>query len=422
MSTMDLRQALAGLLTLSMFIMLGNMIKKDHFDSIYDIDIEATPASKHGSTEVTEQSLTAVSHLSQRPRKGNGEGLRPCWNTFPLKETQESQGFITFSLTDGPEYHISQIADAVVVARYLGATLMIPDIKSSKSGYSMSLGDIYDVQNFINRLGGLVRVTRTQPAQVSNRNPPKVKVPNRVSEDYIAKKVKPIFKAKGIVKIESYFPSVNSTMAVNKKSLDSFACQAMFGTLKLQSDLHEVVDSMVQKLQTWSQKSNGQFIAVDLRTRMLERERHIKYYTRRKLGYQAQEIGEFLKKIGFNQETTVIYVTQTKWNPDLDTLKDIFPKTYTKESVMAEDRKGKFLSSENSEFEKVIDFYVCSQSEVFVPSIPGLFYANVVGMRIALGKNQILVPSEIASPSASAYDYISPYVSQHNHFAYACFC
>ncbi|KHN24632.1 hypothetical protein glysoja_032276 [Glycine soja] len=33
---MDLRQALAGLLTLSMFIMLGNMIKKDHFDSMYD--------------------------------------------------------------------------------------------------------------------------------------------------------------------------------------------------------------------------------------------------------------------------------------------------------------------------------------------------------------------------------------------------
>jgi hypothetical protein len=36
MNSMDLRQAFAGLLTLSMFIMLGNMIKKDHFD--YSID------------------------------------------------------------------------------------------------------------------------------------------------------------------------------------------------------------------------------------------------------------------------------------------------------------------------------------------------------------------------------------------------
>ena len=89
---------------------------------------------------------------------------------------------------------------------------------------------------------------------------------------------------------------------------------------------------------------------------------------------------------------------------------------------MAEDKKGKFLRSKSSEFEKVSAFYICSKSEVFVPSIPGLFYANVAGMRILSGKNQILVPAEIAGPSASASDYISSYESQKNHFAYACFC
>lgn len=31
---MDLRQVVASLLTFSMFMMLGNMIKRDHFDSI----------------------------------------------------------------------------------------------------------------------------------------------------------------------------------------------------------------------------------------------------------------------------------------------------------------------------------------------------------------------------------------------------
>lgn len=30
----DLRQVVAGILTLTMFVMLGNMIKRDHFDSI----------------------------------------------------------------------------------------------------------------------------------------------------------------------------------------------------------------------------------------------------------------------------------------------------------------------------------------------------------------------------------------------------
>ncbi|RDY04503.1 hypothetical protein CR513_11776 [Mucuna pruriens] len=384
------------------------------------VNIQATPASQHVSAAVTEQTLATVPHLSKKLEE-NGKGLKPCRHPIALEEIQQSKGFITFSLTNGPEYHISQIADAVVVARVLGATLVLPDIRSSNSGYSMSLGDIYDVQKIINRLEGLVRVTRTLPAQVSNGNPPIVKVPNRVSQDYIEKKVKPLYKAKGLVKIESYFSSVYPTM-VGNKSLDSLACQAMFGTLQLQSEIEEVVDSMVQKLQTWSQNSNGQFIAVDLRTEMLGRECRRKYVTGRKLCYQAQEIGEFLKKIGFSPETTVIYVTQTKWNPDLDALRNIFPKTYTKERVMAEDRKRKFLNPKSPKFEKVIDFYICSQSEVFVPSIPGLFYTYVAGMRIVSGKNQILVPAEIEGPSASSSEYMSPYVSQKNHFAYACLC
>lgn len=92
------------------------------------------------------------------------------------------------------------------------------------------------------------------------------------------------------------------------------------------------------------------------------------------------------------------------------------------ENIMEAAKLEKFLSSEFSELEKVIDFYVCSESDIFVPSIPGVFYANVAGMRIVSGTNQILVPSEIVSSSVSAQDYMSPYVTQKNHIAYACFC
>lgn len=31
----DLRQVVAGVLTLTMFVMLGNMIKREHFDSLH---------------------------------------------------------------------------------------------------------------------------------------------------------------------------------------------------------------------------------------------------------------------------------------------------------------------------------------------------------------------------------------------------
>lgn len=89
---------------------------------------------------------------------------------------------------------------------------------------------------------------------------------------------------------------------------------------------------------------------------------------------------------------------------------------------MPSDKKSKYLELENSEYENVIDFYISSRSDVFVPAIPGLFYANTVGKRIALGKPQVLVPAEISGTSGLSTNYISPYISKKNHLAYSCFC
>lgn len=89
---------------------------------------------------------------------------------------------------------------------------------------------------------------------------------------------------------------------------------------------------------------------------------------------------------------------------------------------MPVDKKAKFLSSEDSEFEKVIDYYICSESDVFVPAISGLFYTNVVGKRVASGRNQILVPAIIEGTSAPAADHLSSYVVKKNHLAHSCFC
>lgn len=97
-------------------------------------------------------------------------------------------------------------------------------------------------------------------------------------------------------------------------------------------------------------------------------------------------------------------------------------KIFEQDGIMPVDKKSKFLDSEESEYEKVIDYYICSQSDIFVPAISGLFYANVAGNRIASGRTQILVPANIEGSSASAANYISTYVSKKNHLAYSCFC
>ncbi|KAK3206457.1 hypothetical protein Dsin_020503 [Dipteronia sinensis] len=229
----DLRQLVAGVLTLTMFVMLGNMIKTDHY---FDFITEKLPGDVQGLFTLTKRSS------GRGPWLEDGSELKPCWSNTSFDEIIDEypRGFvITFSLTNGPEYPVSHIADAVIIARHLQGTL---------------------------------------------------------------------------------------------------------------AEVNEVVDSVVERLRTLSRiKSDGQFIAVDLRVDLLE-------------------------------------------------------------------HKG---CHESNSFYSALEI----ASDVFVPAaISGMFYTNVAGNRIASGKNQILVPADISSSSASDADFVSPCVLKKKHLAHSCFC
>ncbi|KAL0804668.1 hypothetical protein YC2023_076524 [Brassica napus] len=444
----DLRQIVAGILTITMFVMLGQMLHRDYFDAVQEkVEGDAHDIEFHGSkVAVVEDGLVRVSEGIKGPWMRDSHELKPCWSISSSDEAVSSKGYVTFSLTNGPEYHISQITDAVMVAKHLGATLVLPDIRGSKPGDEMNFEDIYDVDKFVKSLESVVKVVKKLPSHVSLRDIAIVKIPTRVAEDYIKEHIDPIFKSKGNIRVTTYFPSVNLRKSSLDGETDPVSCLAMFGSLELQPGVSDLVESMIQRLK----KSGGRFVAIDLRLEVLEKKNCRETgAVGSKTCYNAQEIALFLRKLGFESDTT-IYLTQPRWESRLNILKDIFPKTFTKvcvrsdhfillvsevldylfadvdcgwqEVIMPASKKSKYLELENSEYENVIDFYISSRSDVFVPAIPGLFYANTVGKRIALGKPQVLVPADISGTSGLSTDCISPYISKKNHLAYSCFC
>ncbi|KAL0426647.1 UNVERIFIED_CONTAM: protein MANNAN SYNTHESIS-RELATED 1 [Sesamum latifolium] len=414
----DLRQVMAAVLTFSMFIMLGNMIKRDHIDPLLE-PLPVSPDVQYHALKVSKPGMVKLIETRNGPWMENNDSMNPCWTTPSSKGKVQSNGYIFFSLTHGPEYHASQLANAVAVAKRLGATLALPDIRGSKLGEKRRFGEIYDVDNFIRSLNGVVHVDKNPPAELSNGRLPIVRVPNRVSEDFIASKVEPVFKSKRNLKIVTYFnPSAVSKGKADKSS-NAYQCLAMFESLKLQTDLQELADAMVGTLRSMSQSSRGRFIAVDLRVEMLGKKSCRETDETSKQCQNAEEIGVFLKKIGFHTDTT-IYLTQTGWHSSLNALRDVFPNTFTKEAVIPADEKAKFMDSESHEYEKFIDFYMCTVGDVFVPAFRSRFYASVVGKRIADGNTQILLPA--INTTTSAADYISPYIAKKSHFAYSCFC
>ncbi|XP_022724105.1 uncharacterized protein At1g04910-like [Durio zibethinus] len=295
----DLRQVVAGILTLTMFVMLGQMIKRDHFDSLQEkLPGEAQDAQFDSANVFEKDGLVQLSKRSKGPWMKDSQELKPCWSRTAFDEIEQSGGYVTFSLTNGPEYHVSQIADAVVVARYLTATLVLPHIRGSKPDDEKNFEDIYDVEKFVKSLDWVVKIAKELPNEISIRKLAAVKVPNQVTEDCV-ENVEPVFKSKGNIRLATYFPTVNMRKTAQKSSVDSVACLGMFGTLELQPEINGVVDSMIERLRTLSCKSDGRFIAVDLSVEILENKNcHGSGSTGAKSCYNAQEIALVLRKVG----------------------------------------------------------------------------------------------------------------------------
>ncbi|CAN4103758.1 unnamed protein product [Withania somnifera] len=274
-------------------------------------------------------------------------------------------------------------------------------------------------------LGGTVKVAKDPPIEASKVNITNMRVPFMVTKDFIESKIQPMFKVKGNLMLSTDLsPSpMTKTKEIIKKDnvkMDPYACLAIFGSLEVQQELNQLVNSMIGTLRSLSYKTNGQFVAVDLKLESLGnfcKGNVIKT----KNCFDPKEIGEFLKKIGYQRHTT-IYLTQSGWRSSLDDFRKIFPNTFTKDAIIPAYEKSKYQTTKSSEFERVIDFQICTQADVFVPTISNLFYTNVVAKRIASGKTEVLDPTQKASASSVPDNYVSPYISKKSHWAYSCFC
>ncbi|KAI3711811.1 hypothetical protein L1987_70357 [Smallanthus sonchifolius] len=413
---MDVREIMGAVLTLSMFVMLANMIKRDHFDGDVLMDVPTT--SYVVQEDFTKMSRHSLFQLPHEKSKNYGQRLRLCWNnSSPSKVNAQSKGFVTFSLTDGPEYHVSQVANAVSVAKHLGATLVLPEIIGSK-GEKRGFEEIYDAEKFITSMSGMIQVESRKCYESLTQTPVNIKVPYNANRNYVINNIGLMFQTTRNVRVISYLSSTMRQGEVDK-NMNPYSCWAAFEALRLKPELQEMVDYIVGSLR--SREPNREFVAIDYKSEMLGMSMcQSNVNEEMKNCYNPVEIARFLQRIGYPRDST-IYVTQSKPDRSLRSLTDLYPNTLTKEDIIQESKKEKFLNSETSELEReIVDFHICSVSDVFVPAKSGLFYANVAGNRIATSRTDILVPAQITSNLAQ--DHVSSYISKASHPAYACFC
>ncbi|KAL2893186.1 O-fucosyltransferase 11 [Bienertia sinuspersici] len=359
---------------------------------------------------------------------------KPCKVTYSetRMETSENNGFLIVEANGGLNQQRSSICNAVAVAGFLNATLVIPRLEYHNVWMDPSLfDDIYDEQHFVNTLAGFVRVARELPTTLMEKydnninNVPIVQVPAWSSINYYLEEVFPILRNQGnntnyydlmsprLVRIA---PFANRLSMYIPPDIQFLRCLANYKALKFASPISTLAKNVIKRLMEKSPRTDGKYVSVHLRFEedMVafscciydggQKER-IEMDSVREKGWKGKfrrrgtvinpglnrisgkcpltpvEVGMMLRGMGFDN-STLIYLASGKLYQEerqLAPLLEMFPFVYTKESLATQEELAYFKGY--SSRLAALDYVVCLLSEVFVTTQGGNFPHFLMGHR-----------------------------------------
>lgn len=347
---------------------------------------------------------------------------KPCKITNAAKrmETSENNGYLIVEANGGLNQQRSSICNAVAVAGFLNATLVIPRLEYHNVWMDRSLfDDIYDEQHFINTLYGFVRVVRELPTTLMEQydynisNVPIVQVPAWSPIGYYLEEVFPILRNQGLVRIA---PFANRLSMYIPPDIQYLRCLANYKALKFASPIASLGKVLIKRMMEKSSKTDGKYVSVHLRFEedMVAfscciydggRKERFEMDSVREKGWRGKfrrrgslinpginrisgkcpltpvEVGMMLRGMGFDNNT-VIYLASGKLYQEerqLTPLLEMFPLLYTKESLATQEELASFKGY--SSRLAALDYVVCLLSEVFLTTQGGNFPHFLIGHR-----------------------------------------
>ncbi|KAK4400040.1 protein ESMERALDA 1 [Sesamum angolense] len=291
----------------------------------------------------------------------------------------ESNGYILVEANGGLNQQRTSICNAVAVAGYLNATLIIPTFRFHSIWKDPSKFDeIYDEEFFIKTLQNDVRVVRTVPVHIMER------FDHNMTNVYN-------FKIKAWSSIQYYSATVLPKLL-------------------------EESETLVARMKEHSANNGGKYISIHLRFEEdmvafsccvydggeqeniymdAARERGWRgKFTRRgrvihpgairlngKCPLTPLEVGLMLRGMGFNSNTSIFLASGRIYDAErhMAPLLEMFPLLQTKETLASEEELAPFQNY--SSRMAAIDYTVCLHSEVFVTTQGGNFPQFLLGHR-----------------------------------------
>ncbi|KAM0844428.1 hypothetical protein ACQ4PT_057066 [Festuca glaucescens] len=330
-----------------------------------------------------------------------------------------STGYLLIGTSGGLNQQRIGIIDAVVVARILNATLVVPELDHHSFWKDDSdFSDIFDVDWFISYLSKDVTVVKRIPYEVMtsmDKLPWTMRAPRKSMPEFYVDEVLPILMRRRALQLTKFDYRLIGEL---DEELQKLRCRVNFHALRFTRSIQTLGRKLVRRLRTMSSR----YVAIHLRFEpdMLafsgcyygggEKERkelaEIRKRwdtlpqvlsaederTRGKCPLTPHEIGLMLRALGFGNETYLYVASGEIYGGEetLRPLRELFPNFYTKEMLAGDDLKPFLPFSSRL---AAVDFIVCDESDVFVTNNNGNMAKVLAGRRRYMGHKRTIRPN-----------------------------
>lgn len=349
---------------------------------------------------------------------GNFFGCSKATKQFAdAKDVTKSDRYLMIATSGGLNQQRTGIIDAVVAARILNATLVIPKLDQKSFWKDESdFAEIFDVESFISSLSNDVKIIQ----QVPDMNgkpllPYKMRIPRKCTPKCYENRVLPALLKKHVVQLTKFDYRVSNRLETD---LQKLRCRVNYHALQFTDPILKMGEMLIQRMRAKS----GRFIALHLRFEPDMLAFSGCYYgggdiEKRELGeirkrwknlhasnpdrerrhgkcpLTPEEVGLMLRALGFGKDVHLYVASGDVYGGEetLAPLKALFPNFHSKETVASKKELAPFLPY--SSRMAALDFIVCDGSDVFVTNNNGNMARMLAGRRRYFGHKRTIRPN-----------------------------
>ncbi|KAK8585569.1 hypothetical protein V6N13_050546 [Hibiscus sabdariffa] len=334
---------------------------------------------------------------------------------------KETNGYLRVRCNGGLNQQRSAICNAVLAARIMNATLVLPELDANSFWHDNSgFQGIYDVEHFVQTLKYDVRIVESIPEIRKNGKTKKIKAhqirpPRDAPISWYTTVALKKMQEHGAIYLTPF--SHRLAEEIDNSEYQRLRCRVNYHALRFKPNIMKLSESIVDKL-----RAQGHFMSIHLRFEMdmlafagcfdifspeeqsiLKKyrkenfaEKRLVYKERRAIGkcpLTPEEVGLVLRAMGFDNSTRIYLAAGELFGGErfMKPFRDLFPRLENHSSV---DSSEELATNTRGLLGSAVDYMVCLLSDIFMPTYdgPSNFANNLLGHRLYYGFRTTIRP------------------------------